>query len=180
MVPSESGYTDYLRRIGGNPELAKIYLEVGVLYMEGLGSTLASSTTTLAHAPFALGLSEFGPGAAGSDPDMAQRYFRRARSLDPTIEVPDLRSMREPLAGVDLVMPSLDVEKSTGTIKDEYGSETSMISEGGRKRKVRRKSLDWDEKEEWSALYLPGLLGAGLAIGIVGVMSVSWWRNNSR
>ncbi|KAG8906388.1 hypothetical protein FRB99_006983 [Tulasnella sp. 403] len=178
VIPEERGYPIYLQRLGGNQELAKLYRQAGILYLEGLGPSLSASTSMLSHSPFSLGDLEH--GTIGADPETAQRYFRRARVLDPSIELPDLpmRSGREVLgdSGTPFVMPSMGVEISTATLKD---------GESSRERKERRRRDDtaWnlvDDREEWSSLYLPGIVGAGLAIGIVGIMSVSWWRSNSR
>lgn len=178
LVPMERNYPHYLRRIGGNSTLAKLYVEAGTLYLDGVGSSLAVSTPTLAQSPFSLGVSEMGATVHGPDPETAQRYFRRARVLDPLIEIPDVRSRTAsdaPSLG-HLVLPGIDVHHSSETVKDEILTESMQVAQK-RKRKDKDAWLLEDESE-WG--YLPGLLGAGLAIGIVGIMSVGWWRNNNR
>ncbi|KIO25041.1 hypothetical protein M407DRAFT_25576 [Tulasnella calospora MUT 4182] len=182
LVSSERNYPLYLRRIGGNSALAKLYVEAGTLYLDGVGSSLAMSIPTLSQSPFSLGTSEMGATVHGPDPEAAQRYFRRARALDPSIEIPDVRSRTASdapsLGHVDLVMPGVDLHHSSTTPKDEMLTESMQLAQ---KRRRKEKDAWLDDDNEWGGyLYLPGLLGAGLAIGIVGIMSVGWWRNNNR
>ena len=177
IIASEYGYLRHLQRIGGNHGLARLYHEAGVLHMEGIGNQLMSSSSYgLSSSPFSLGHSETGALKAGIDLEAAERYFRRARHLDPTLEIPDLgpSMVREH----ELVMPSVEIEKSLSTVKREYSPEAlegSQVSIGRRREKERY----MDSDDDWSYLYLPGLLGAGLAVGLVGVMSVSWWRRSN-
>ncbi|KAG9039890.1 hypothetical protein FRB95_004362 [Tulasnella sp. JGI-2019a] len=176
MVPSEHSYSRYLRRVGGNVGLAKLYRTVGIIYMQGLGASISGSTSTLSNSPFSLSLhGEHGNNGNSSpaDVDTAQRYFRRARVLDPAIELPE--KLGEDLR---LVMPMIDVDGSATTIK-EGPLAGSGIQSGNRRRKRQDRYLD-DDQDQWSYLYLPGLVGAGLAIGVVGIMSASWWRSNNR
>lgn len=182
IVPSEHSYPRYLRRIGGNIGLARLYRTVGIIYMQGLGASISGSTSTLSNSPFMLGLhdagDQSGTSVLTSDIDTAQRYFRRARVLDPSIDIPEARveRVRDELR---LVMPMIDVEESAATVKESDALSGSGIQSGSRRRKREDRYLD-DDQDQWSALYLPGLVGAGLAIGIVGIMSASWWRSNSR
>ncbi|KAG8930930.1 hypothetical protein FRC02_003448 [Tulasnella sp. 418] len=169
--PPASLYTHYLHRIGGNKALATLYTEAGILHIEGLGTQLTASTSSaLSASPFSFGFSEYGSTLGGPDPDLAQRYFRRARALDPSIELPDLRKS-------ELVMPSLDLDQSRTTVKTQMTS--SQISNKEAKRRAGDGG-NWNgEEDSWSYLYLPGLLGASVAVGIMGVISVTWWRNHN-
>lgn len=184
IIPSEHSYPRYLRRIGGNPGLAVLYRQAGNIYMQGLGASLSGSTSTLSNSPFSLGLNNIDDGQTGAgsssmpDIETAQRYFRRARVLDPTLEVPDVQTGRD-RDDVKLVMPVMDIGRSAATVKDEALSGSgSTAAEKRRHRGEGPRSLA--EQDEWSYLYLPGLVGAGVAIGIVGIMSASWWRSSNR
>ena len=168
VVPSERGYEEYVRRVGGNTGLARLYREVGILYLEGFGAALSASSPT----PFSLSLSDVDQSPTGPDPESAKRYFHRAQLLDPTLEVPAT-------GDVKLVVPSAEVLHSTLTVKDEKSS-AMRSSISSRSRKSTTESWRSDEGEDWSSMYLPSLLGAGLAIGLVGIMSVSWWRTTNR
>ncbi|KAG8886391.1 hypothetical protein FRB97_004926 [Tulasnella sp. 331] len=182
IVASERSYSRYLRRIGGNIGLARLYHAVGIIYLQGLGTSLSGSTSTLSNGPSSLGLHDIGGqgnnSVLTSDVDTAQRYFRRARVLDPSVEIPEARveKLRDELR---MVMPVLDVGQSATTVKESGGLSGSKAQSGDRRRKRNDRYLD-DDQDQWSALYLPGLVGAGLAIGIVGIMSASWWRSNNR
>jgi len=171
IVESEQEYPRYLRRVGGTTGLAKLYREAGIIFMQGLGTTLSGSMSTLSNSPFALGSSEIGqPGNPESE--TAQRYFRRARALDPTLLMPDV-NVRTAAEEISLVMPSVDVSGSAVTEKD--GMSKSRRLEERRRRRQR------EEQEDWSNIFVPGLVGAGLAIGIVGLVSASnWWRGSNR
>lgn len=150
--------------------------------MQGLGASISGSTSTLSNSPFSLGLHDAegqgGNSVLASDVDTAQRYFRRARVLDPSINIPEARGAK---LGDELrlVMPVMDVGQSAETVKESDAMMGSAVQSGRRRRKREDRYLD-DGQDQWSALYLPGLVGAGLAIGIVGIMSASWWRSNNR
>jgi hypothetical protein len=175
LMASEYTHVRHLQRIGGEHGLARLYREAGILYMEGLGNQLMSSSAYgLSSSPFSLGHTE-GGHRAGVDLEATQRYFRRARHLDPALELPDMKVLAANTH--DLIMPSVEIEKSLATVKRDYSPdpmESSQVSVSRRRRNSYK-----DSEDDWSYLYLPGLLGAGLAVGLVGVMSVSWWRRSN-
>ncbi|KAI0360149.1 hypothetical protein OH77DRAFT_1419555 [Trametes cingulata] len=96
----------YLARLGGAPGLAQLFLAAGLLHLEGTAtSLLASSFSGLSalRAPFAVsgpGPSSTSPGAHGPggggagvdawrrDREQAALFFKRARSLSPTLDIP--------------------------------------------------------------------------------------------
>ncbi|KAG9002843.1 hypothetical protein FRB90_011316, partial [Tulasnella sp. 427] len=88
--------------------------------------------------PFSLGVSEMGATVHGPDPEVAQRYFRRAKVLDPSIDLPEVRSRTASdapsLGHVDLVMPGIDIPHAS---KDEMLTESMQLAQ-----KRRRKDKD--------------------------------------
>lgn len=175
MVTSEQSYPVYLRRIGGNPSLAKLYWVVGNVFMQGLGPALSGSTSTISNSPFSLHDAAASVGSNLPDVETARRYFRRARVLDPSLDIPEPTDDKDVLR---LVMPSMDLDpgqSATTVLKDE-----TMIGSARLERRRRRERRLSDDEGQWSYLYLPGLVGAGLAIGVVGIMSATWWRSSSR
>lgn len=179
----------YLQRICGPLGLAQLYLEAGMLHLEGAAKPLLSSSySTLSsirmadsHANSRLG------GAGGSDAwkqdrEAASQYFERARTLHPGLEVPALpvTSPRES----ELEMPSMEIHPSAPASSVYSGD--SVPDTGVRRRSKKdelastlgarmraRNSLD----DSWY-LYVPSLLGAGTALLVVGVVGLSFstWR----
>ncbi|KAF7970838.1 hypothetical protein HWV62_22792 [Athelia sp. TMB] len=188
---SEGTTVHHLQRICGNTGLAQLYLEAGMLHLEGAAKTLLSSSySTLSsirlsdsHAGARLG----GPGGSDAwkqDREAASRYFERAQILHPGLEVPAL-----PLASPrehDLEMPSMKIHPSAPASSVYSGD--SIPDTGLRKRHKKdelastldarmraQNSLD----DSWY-LYVPSLLGAGTALLVVGVVGLSFstWRRN--
>ncbi|KAH9850250.1 hypothetical protein C2E23DRAFT_930389 [Lenzites betulinus] len=260
----------YLSRLGGAPGLAQLFLAAGLLHLEGTARTLLvssyaglsalrapfSSSVSASSAP-ALGPSS-SPGASGSgtagaggvdawrrDREHAARFFKRARALNPALDVPLLRadpeseynSGAESGAGgarsrsreapaqprrrvirrandregergaTELEMPTLDVRRGA------HAAETLPPLPSVRRRRARRRGTitgpgerdgygygeeddgdlsssmlesvhaepelggDAEEDGTWY-LYIPGLLGAGTALLVVGLLSLQSWRKN--
>ncbi|KAI0368742.1 hypothetical protein BV20DRAFT_437053 [Pilatotrama ljubarskyi] len=92
----------YLARLGGAPGLAQLFLAAGLLHLEGAATALlASSYAGLSALRAPLAVSGPGPsstsagsgGGAGLDAwrrdrEQAALFFKRARSLSPTLDVP--------------------------------------------------------------------------------------------
>ncbi|KAF8591133.1 hypothetical protein K439DRAFT_1650933 [Ramaria rubella] len=167
--------------------------EAGLLHLEGAASLLMYSSSTALSSlrssePFhAVALHESGTEGWRRDREAARRYFERAKLLDPTVDVPVL-----PLEG-----------EETGSEKERKGMEIrsaapSVASRGSSRRdtheigvpdiapKRRRKErlddssmLDSDhvESDMWY-LYLPGVVGAVIAVGVVGALSLTSWRKS--
>ncbi|KAJ3998954.1 hypothetical protein F5050DRAFT_1741194 [Lentinula boryana] len=194
----------YLQCIGGRAGLAQLYTEAGMLYLEGTASGLISSSHSSLSSirmplpPYgsaALGHSFSGTEAWRRDRTAAARLFERARILQPGLETPMLPlsgpgSTEELAFGLEMQMqmPSIEVDNAHRT---NSFSETRMhnrrrggeqqedlvkAEEGG--RSLVGKAADVVDSTWYM---LPGLVGAGTAlvvVGVVGVLSLSWSRRN--
>ncbi|GJE96604.1 hypothetical protein PsYK624_128030 [Phanerochaete sordida] len=199
--------TYYVERIGGSEKLALLYLEAGLLYLEGSASGLLSSsyaglsslrTPTLmshpaSHVSSHTGAHHDGPEAWSQDQAHARRFFNRARDLHPALDVPLLPTSNpssEPESG-DNGSPVFD---DAARLRMPAVSAPSAADEKPRRRR-RREAMEEDplaasitsksamedplgghgEDNTWY-LYLPGLVGAGTALLVVGFLSFSSWR----
>jgi len=96
MIQGTSSY--FVDRLGGVSGQAQLYLEAGLLHLEGAASLLMSSSSTALSSlrssePYhALAFRESGTEGWRRDREAARRYFERAKSLDPTLDVPVLPS----------------------------------------------------------------------------------------
>ncbi|KAF8623675.1 hypothetical protein AX17_007373 [Amanita inopinata Kibby_2008] len=185
----------YSQCLGGGSGLAQLYLEAGLLHLEGAASTLlASSYSSLSsirvppQAP-----QEGGTEAWKRDREAAVKYFERAHALDPDIDIPALPHETEPGGryGVhDLEMPKIDVGAITPD--SEKSGESRQTDPGPpvvrrRKRKeemaLSHAKADLDGVDSTWYLYIPGLVGAGtalLVVGIVGALSFSTWSRRNQ
>ncbi|KZV63792.1 hypothetical protein PENSPDRAFT_589343 [Peniophora sp. CONT] len=169
-IPEHDRRAYYIRALGGPSALAQLYLTVGLLHTEGTARSLLSSS----HAPLASirlpepSGSRAGGGAAAWKRDRAAAicYFDRARTLAPDMDIPLLVSEAEPAKPepVKLEMPIIDLPGKQELVPI---------------RRTRR-TADEDVDGTWY-LYIPGLVGAGtalLVVGVVGAISLSNWRKN--
>ncbi|KAI0090172.1 hypothetical protein BDY19DRAFT_938835 [Irpex rosettiformis] len=197
----------YLQRLGGRDPLAQLYLEAGLLFLDGSASGLLASSYA--------GLSSLRTptqphGAPGNpteawrrDQEIARRFFDRARQLRPELDVPLLPSSSDPgseqgsntsatppSAGSgpehQLQIPTIDLSAS-----QLHGLPESPLRKRRRARKEEQRysgppssasaveakehSMGEEEDNTWY-LYLPGLVGAGTALLVVGFLSFSSWR----
>jgi hypothetical protein len=198
-TPSENAteqgrMTYYIQSVGGLPGVAQLYLEAGLLHLEGAASMLlASSYSPLSsirlptQSQYLPGPSKDGSTAAWKrDREAARRYFDRARVLCPTLEVPVLPE--EDKGSIDddeatelgLRMPSVDLRAS---------SEASQTRRRHTQREAQNKDLievpqrarRTDDLDGAWYLYVPGLVGAGtalLVVGVIGALSLTSWRKN--
>ncbi|KAF9069235.1 hypothetical protein BDP27DRAFT_1325849 [Rhodocollybia butyracea] len=147
----------YLQCIGGRPGLAQLYIEAGMLYLEGTASSLVSSSYS-SLASIRMPLEPY--GSSTLDRVAATKFFERARVLQPGLEIPSL-----PLSG----------SCSTEELALEFEMQVRMPS-----MELDGAHPDRDVESTWYML-LPGLVGAGTAlvvVGVVGVLSLSWSRRN--
>lgn len=213
-TPLRGTISYYLNRIGSTEALGQLYLEAGMLYLEGSAPSLLTlsspglsslRTPTLAHPQPFFRSSLLDPHASGSghtdqpgneqwnyDQAHARRFFARARELHPTVDVPLLPASHSgsepdshdsPVASGEsaehrLRMPTVEVH-SADADQDEV-----------REKQVRRRRRKNEDTSSVSAvgeeygggddnmwyLYLPGLVGAGTALLVVGFLSFSSWR----
>ncbi|KAJ7274462.1 hypothetical protein B0H12DRAFT_399944 [Mycena haematopus] len=174
----------YVKCIGGSSGLAQLYLEAGLLHLEGAASALlASSSSSLSslRVPIPVPSGEGSTAAWQRDREAAGKYFERARLLHPSLDIPVL----PPPGGLisrnpseQLEMPSIDLQSSepAPTRRRRKTKEESTTLFDNRDPKIH------DLEDNTWYLYVPGLVGAGTALLVVGVISAlsfsSWSRRN--
>jgi thiamine pyrophosphokinase len=173
--------------MGGSSGLAQLYLEAGMLHLEGAASALltsSSSSLSSLRVPVPSSSGEGGTDAWQRDREAAGKYFERARLLQPSLDIPVL----PPPGGLLSHNPSEQLEMPSIDIQSSYASEPALTR---RRRKTKEEStslfhkseakLDDLEDNTWY-LYVPGLVGAGTALLVVGVISAlsfsTWSRRN--
>lgn len=183
----------YINRLGGAPGLARLYLEAGLLHMEGAASLLMSSSSTALSSLRSsesfqiLSLRESGTETWRRDREAARRYFERAKALDPSLDVPVLPFEGEELAserrGTDArsAAPSTSATSATSSRKDPQEKDVGPGTKPKRRRKERvereESLLERAESDMWY-LYLPGVVGAVIAVGVVGALGLTSWRKS--
>ncbi|PSR79050.1 hypothetical protein PHLCEN_2v7237 [Hermanssonia centrifuga] len=209
-VPGSLAY--YVYSIGGAQSLAQLYLEAGLLYLEGTASSLLSSsyaglsslrTPTLSNSlqPHSRSIecsAATGNGSSGSDAwnrdrELARKYFDRARDLQPGLDVPLLPPQSDSTtSNSNELSPVLDEQEQQLKIPTiELPNMEELAEKQVRKRRKRgedslrgdtsassavEEKLDADGEDHTWYLYLPGLVGAGTALLVVGFLSFSSWR----
>lgn len=166
----------YLQCIGGPTGLAQLYLEAGMLHLDGAASNLKKSfhsSLTSLRVPQQSDVIDGGTEAWKRDREAARRYFDRARTLQPNLDIPTLPpSAEETNSHEELEMPSIDVVTSSPVRRRRKKEETALLDK-------HEKAYDIDNT--WY-LYIPGLVGAGTALVVVGVIGAlsfsSWSRRN--
>ncbi|KAJ3505605.1 hypothetical protein NLJ89_g7327 [Agrocybe chaxingu] len=189
--PSRGTMEYCFKMIGGSRGLAQLYLEAGLLHLEGAASTLlASSYSSLSsiRIPLHAQIGEGGAEAWRRDREAAAKFFERARTLHPSLDIPAL-----PIEGeLELEMPSMPVAASAP--ESEHSKESLYADsepEGPIVRRRRKKEeqpgiLDktgLDDVDSTWYLYIPGIIGAGtalLVVGIVGALSFSNWSRRNQ
>jgi hypothetical protein len=192
----------YLKSIGGLRGLAQLYLEAGLLHLEGAATTLLTasySSLSSIRIPLSAQISEGGAEAWRQDRASAARFFDCARVLHPSLDIPALPAEEE----MQLEMPSMHhVHAAASTAasaapesdyyRDSLDPESEQEPEVPSMRRRRKKEeqtflektrdgLD-DLGEAWY-LYIPGIIGAGtalLVVGVVGALSFSTWSRRNQ
>ncbi|KAG2367041.1 hypothetical protein BDR07DRAFT_1394678 [Suillus spraguei] len=175
----------YVQSVGGSAGLAKLFLEAGLLHLEGAASVfLSASYSTLSSIRVP---PQPQPGEA------AGRYFERAHALQPDLDIPVLPDEgivhHGPGSTHELEMPSMEIHPSTS--ESVYSGEDSLYSEQEivpRRRRQKKEELIFmdevkgkDDIDSAWYLYVPSLVGAGtalLVVGVIGALSLSSWRRN--
>ncbi|KAG6878217.1 hypothetical protein C0993_010637 [Termitomyces sp. T159_Od127] len=121
----------YLRCLGGQRGLAQLYIDAGLLHLEGAATTLLSvsySSLSSLRVPLNAQAGEGGAEAWMRDRSAAAEYFQRAQSLDPTLEIPALPHLEPRYPVEELEMPYIDIEASeSGSRSDvSYYKDTDL------------------------------------------------------
>ena len=196
--PQRGSHAYYFQCIGGAEGLAQLYLELGLLHLDGAASKLLSSshsTLSSIRMPDKPQPSLNEGEEWRRDREAANKYFKRAKALQPALEVPSLPLHDEGLLGSggnaeELEMPSIELQPSAP--ESVYSGEDlhteAEVPVARRRRKKEELILVHDRgmrrpddiDNAWY-LYIPGLVGAGtalLVVGVVGALSFSTWRRN--
>lgn len=211
--PVRGSLSYYLQRIGGAQQLAQLYLEAGLLHLEGTASGLLASSyaglASLRTPTLSASQQRDGSDVWRRDQELARRFFDRARELHPALDVPLLppsdsdspestnhspvsgdqpaQAQQQPPPKHHLRMPTIDVTESQDLLSEkpvrrrrQGGSRAAVASSAastGSAVNERVGAGGEDEDNTWY-LYLPGLVGAGTALLVVGFLSFSSWRKS--
>ena len=198
-VPRKGTVEYYLKCVGGQQGLARLYLNGGLLPLDGSAAQMMSSTYSALSSirtpePRRSPSNENGEQIWRRDRESARRFFERARQLCPQMDIPFLppADIRGEGAVGDLQMPTVDGDQSMTTV---LGARPAVPPAGERRQLRRRRQeaeaavnaileqadIDRDDEDNTWYLYLPGLIGAGtalLVVGVVSALSFSSWRKN--
>jgi len=174
----------YLLRFGGVSGLARLYLEAGLLYLEGVADNYLppivtddneSALTTKAAEEIAE--SE----KWKQEKETARKLFDRARMLDPHLDIPTLPEETD-LTKSELRMPDVNINDAFADHDDEKPRRRrrkpgeTMVEQANRDSREEGE----DSNADWY-VWLPGIIGAGtalLAVGLIGAMSIGNWRKS--
>ncbi|KAF7312319.1 TPK-B1-binding domain-containing protein [Mycena indigotica] len=163
----------YAQCLGSDSGLAQLYLEAGLLHLEGLAaSLLTSSASSLAslRVPIPVQSADIsGTEAWKRDREAAATYFERARLLQPSLDIPVLPPANSRDPSEHLEMPSIDIQAAfyADPMHKRKPKESESSLFGNRDSKLS------DEYDNTWYLYVPGLVGAGTALLVVGVITFS-------
>ncbi|KAG2017908.1 thiamine pyrophosphokinase [Coprinopsis cinerea AmutBmut pab1-1] len=196
--PKRGSFPYYFQCIGGLKGVAQLYLEAGLLHLEGAASTLlAASYSSLSSLRVPIQTqtgTDGGTEAWKRDREAAAKYFERARALQPDMDVPTIPEDNVSAINkqeLDVQMPSIDLSdsvtpESIGTSDPASDHEYPTIRRRQKKTEMavveRTEKLADDIDSTWY-LYIPGLVGAGtalLVLGVVGALSLSNWSRRSQ
>ena len=193
---TEQGRTAYyIQSLGGPPGVAQLYLEAGLLHLEGAASMLLTSSYSPlssirlpSQSQYISDSSKDGSTAAWKrDREAARRYFDRARVLCPSLEVPVLpvedkgSTDDDEATELGLRMPSVDVRAPS---EANQARRRHIQKEGAQNKglvEVPQRARRTDDLDGAWYLYVPGLVGAGtalLVVGVIGALSFTSWRKN--
>jgi thiamine pyrophosphokinase len=206
----------YFQCVGGSKGLAQLYLQAGLLHLDGAAAILPSSSLASLRLPSqnqsTLLQNQLGESTAEAwrrDREAAAKYFERARVLNPNLDVPVLPPDGSPDpaegegAGEDLLIPSVElppISTPESNLSESIFTESDAPMPQIRRRQKKREELaamvdektglrigerrrgeGGDDDDAAWYLYIPGLVGAGtalLVVGVVGALSLSNWRRN--
>ncbi|KAK0469846.1 uncharacterized protein EV420DRAFT_1497012 [Desarmillaria tabescens] len=170
--------TYYIQCIGGPRGLAQLYLEAGMLHLDGAASTLLSSSHSSLSSiriPARAQMTDTGTMTWKRDREAAGQFFDRARALAPDLDIPTLPP-HTVMDAEELEMPSIELQ---------YDPVPNVDSLRRRRKRDEKALLEnqskVDDLDSTWYVYLPGLIGAGTAlvvVGVIGALSFSWSRRN--
>lgn len=192
--PARGTTAYYVKSVGGSRGLAQLYLEAGLLHLEGAASTLLAvsySSLSSIRIPLHAQIGEGGAEAWRQDREAAAKFFDHARALYPALDIPAL-----PIAGeLELEMPMMNLtpsasesERSKEEIQTDSEPDVPVVR---RRRKplekehrlLNKNNTSLDDVDGTWYLYIPGIIGAGtalLVVGIVGALSFSNWSRRNQ
>jgi hypothetical protein len=181
--PGTTGY--YYRCVGGANGLAQLYLHAGTLYLEGAAMVLLSSSYSALSSIRASHFPQYSEGGIEAwkrDREAARKYFESSRSLCPDLDVPILppeTTEEEQLHGPpELLMPSIEIYPAPSRAASVHSAQTRKRKPGKPKTEDISVVKDTDAESNTWLLYIPGLVGAGTALLVVGALSFSSWRRS--
>lgn len=132
--PARGTIPYYLRCIGARRGAAQLYLEAGLLHLEGAASTLLSasySSLSSIRMPLQSQIGEGGTAAWKRDREAAAKYFERARALQPDLDIPSLPiefgTLIPPVDNQELEIPSLDLAATSTPEHYQSGPESESL-----------------------------------------------------
>jgi thiamine pyrophosphokinase len=173
-------------RFGGVSGLARLYLEAGLLYLEGVADTyLPRSYTDTADGDSTLTTTAAEAAAESEkwkqEKETARRLFDRARMLDPHLDIPTLPADEPDLSKSELRMPDVSID-TFGDLNDEKPRRRRRKAGESMVEQASRDSREGSEDSDGTwYVWLPGIIGAGtalLAVGLIGAMSIGSWRKS--
>ncbi|KAF6757268.1 thiamine pyrophosphokinase [Ephemerocybe angulata] len=187
LTDADWAVEDPARGTAGAKALPNSILEAGLLHLEGAASTLLSasySSLSSIRMPLQSQIGEGGTEAWKRDREAAAKYFERARTLQPDLDIPSLPVEGAiPVHNHELEIPSLDLT-ATST-PESYPSGPESNTDSGAEydvptvRRRRKKTseveivvptkAEVDDMEDQWYLYVPGIVGAGTALLVLGV-----------
>lgn len=191
--PARGTTAYYVKSIGGAQGLAQLYLEAGLLHLEGAASTLLTasySSLSSIRIPFHAQIGEGGAEAWRRDREAAAKFFDHARALHPGLDIPALPSAGE----LELEMPTMNLtpsasesERSKEEIQTDSEPDVPVVR---RRRKplekehslLHKNNTGLDDVTGAWYLHIPGIIGAStalLVVGIVGALSFSNWSRRN-
>lgn len=166
----------YIQCVGGPSGLAQLYLDAGMLHLDGAASTILSSSHSSLSSlrlPDPAEITMGGTEAWRRDRAAAVRFFDRAHVLRPDLDIPTLPPVSETRGELEVMMPSIEINPQPARRRRKK-EETIVVDN----RPAKVEDLD----DAWY-LYLPGLVGAGTAlvvVGVIGALSFSTWSRRNQ
>ncbi|KAI0303811.1 hypothetical protein B0F90DRAFT_1709211 [Multifurca ochricompacta] len=162
----------YIRSLGGLPSLAQLYLEAGLLHLEGAASMLLASS--------------YSPLSSIRLPTQSHTaaWKRDREAALPALPVEDDESPGDDDEATELGlrMPSVDLSASASENNPLRRRHTQREGQPNKEVvEIPQRARKADDLDGAWYLYVPGLVGAGtalLVVGVIGALSFSSWRKN--